>query len=299
MIIKINEIQYKNLNEAVGVPTHIVDVARQVFNKIISELKPTTNLSSYLKKTIKLKGDFQINDYKFKTINLHFNVDDINNYHIPVGMETPKVIIQSMTHHGNVEMDATFNFKSNRDLNNVKLSINLTVGDNTTTQDLIDEFNKEKVVMVSSLAHELKHGYDNYVKEKIYTHQRVDYKIGSQRRFANIQPLNNLLSYMYFAHTTENLVRATELYAALEESGISREDFYKFLTNHKVYENYRKGANLTYEGLREELKEIIPKLKQTFDENKMDYPKNATDDEMVDFTLKQFYEVLLIGKKVV
>ena len=52
MIIKINETQYKNLNEAVGVPTHIVDVARQVFNKIMSGLKPTTKLSSYLNKTI-------------------------------------------------------------------------------------------------------------------------------------------------------------------------------------------------------------------------------------------------------
>jgi len=68
---------------------------------------------------------------------------------------------------------------------------------------------------------------------------------------------------MYFAHTTENLVRATELYAALEESGITKEEFYKFITNHKVYENYRKGANLSYEKLREELKDIIPQIKET------------------------------------
>jgi hypothetical protein len=297
MKIKINETQYYNLNEAVGVPTHIVDVARQVFNKIMSGLKPTTNLSSYLNKKIKLKGDFQINDYKFKTINLHFDYDDISNYSTVNGDELPKVILQGMTHHGTVEMDATFNFKPNRNFNNVDLSISLSVGPDTTTQDLVDEFNKEKVVMVSSLAHELKHGYDESVKQKIYTHQRVDYKIGSQRRFGNIPPLNNLLSYMYFAHTTENLVRATELYAALEESGISREDFYKFLTNHKVYENYRKGANLTYEGLREELKLIIPEIKKTFDDNNMDYPENATDDEMVDFTLKKFYEVLLNWKE--
>lgn len=297
MVIKINETQYKNLNEAVGVPTHIVDVARQVFDKIMSGLKPTTKLLSYLNKTIKLKGDFQINDYKFKTINLNFDIDNINDYNIPTGVETPKVLLRGMTHHGTVEMDSTFNYKSNRDLNNVDLSISLSVGPDTTTQDLIDEFNKEKVVMVSSLAHELKHGYDESVNQKIYTHNRVDYKIGSRRRFGNIPPLNDLLSYMYFAHTTENLVRATELYAALEESGISREDFYKFLTNHKVYENYKKGANLTYEDLREELKSTIPKIKETFDDNNMDYPENATDDEMVDFTLKKFYEVLLNWKE--
>lgn len=293
MKIKINETQYNNLNEAVGVPTHIVDVARQIYNKIMSGIKPSTNLFSFLKKKIKLKGDFQINDYKFKTINLHFDVDDINNYFNTTGEELPKVILQGMGHHGTVEMDATFNYKTNTDFNNIDLSISLTVGSNTTTQDLIDEFNKERVVMVSSLAHELKHGYDEYVNRKVYTHKRVDYKIGSQRRFGNIPPLNELLNYIYFAHTTENLVRATELYAALEESGISREEFYEFITNHRTYDTYKKGANLTYEDLREELKSIIPLLKKTFDDNNMDYPENATDDEMVDFTLKKFYEVLL------
>jgi hypothetical protein len=101
---------------------------------------------------------------------------------------------------------------------------------------------------------------------------------------------------MYFAHTTENLVRATELYAALEESGITKKDFYKFITNHKVYENYRKGANLTYQGLKEDLKEIIPLIKQTFDDNDIDYPGNITDDEMVELTLTQFFKILLKWK---
>jgi hypothetical protein len=295
MKIKIKESQYTKLNEAVGVPTNIVAVAQQLFDKIISEINPNDDINTFIKKKITLKGDFQINDYKFKKIKLSFIVEDLNDYDFK-NDEKPKVLINGMTHHGKVEMNAKFNYEANQNMNVVTLSITFAVDNDTTTQDVIDEFKKERTVMVSSLAHELKHAYDEFANPIVQTHKRVNYKIGSQRRFGNIPPLNELLNYMYFAHTTENLVRATELYAALEESGISKEDFYKFITNHKVYENYRKGANLTYEKLREELKAIIPQIKETFDDNNIYYPENISDDDMVDFTLLQFFKTLLQWK---
>jgi hypothetical protein len=295
MKIKIKESQYTKLNEAVGVPTNIVAVAQQLYDKIISGIKPNDNINSFLRKKITLKGDFQINDYKFKKIIVSFVVEDLNDYDFK-NDENPKVIINGLTHHGKVVMNAKFNYVANQDMNVVILSITFAVDNDTTTQDVLDELKKERTLIVSSLAHELKHAYDEFADPIVKTHKRVDYKIGSQRRFGNIPPLNQLLNYMYFAHTTENLVRATELYAALEESGISKEDFYKFITNHKVYENYKKGANLTYEKLREELKAIIPQIKETFDDNNIHYPENISDDDMVDFTLLQFFKTLLQWK---
>jgi len=295
MKIKIKESQYIKLTEAVGVPTNIVDVAQQLYDKIISGINPNDDINSFLTKTITLKGDFQINEYKFKTIKVSFNVNNINDYHSTDG-ELPKILLIGMTHHGKVKMNAKFNFETNQNMNKIILSISFAIDNDVTTQEVIDEFKKERTIMVSSLAHELKHAYDESVDPIVKTHKRVDYKIGSQRKFGNIPPLNNLLGYMYFAHTTENLVRATELYAALEESGITKKDFYKFITNHKVYENYKKGANLSYEKLREDLKLIIPQIKQTFDDNNIDYPENISDDDMVDLTLVQFFKTLLQWK---
>ena len=295
MKIRIKESQYTKLNEAVGVPTNIVEVAQELYDKIISSLNPNDNINSFIKKKITLKGDFQINDYKFKTIKVSFSVDDINDYTNPDG-ELPRILLQGMTHHGKVKMNAKFNYEVDQNMNKVELSITFAIDSDVTTQEVIDEFKKERVIMVSSLAHELKHAYDESVDPIVKTHKRVDYKIGSQRKFGNIPPLNNLLGYMYFAHTTENLVRATELYAALEESGITKKDFYKFITNHKVYENYKKGANLSYEKLREDLKLIIPQIKETFDDNNIDYPENISDDDMVDLTLVQFFKTLLQWK---
>jgi hypothetical protein len=295
MKIRIKESQYIKLNEAVGVPSNIIAVAQQLFDKIISGIKPNGNANDLVNKKITLKGDFQINDYKFKTIKVIFKVDDINDYHNPEG-ELPRIQLLGMTHMGKVKMNAKFNYDSNGNTNKVDLAITFAVDNDVTTQEVIDEFKKERTIMVSSLAHELKHAYDDYVKPIVKTHQRVDYNIGSRRKFGNIPPLNNFLGYMYFAHATENLVRATELYAALEESGITKEEFYQFITNHKVYENYRKGANLSYEKLREELKDIIPQIKQTFDDNDIPYPENASDEDMVDITLLQFFKTLLQWK---
>jgi hypothetical protein len=288
----LTESQYKKLNEAVGVPTNIVDIARQLYDKMMSELKPTTKLKSFIKKPIVLKGNFQINDYKFDTINLEFNVDSLDEYDVN-GDSRQKIYLRGMTHRSTVEMNNKFNYTTNRDMDVIDLSINMTLDNDATTQDLIDEFKKEKVVIISSLAHEIKHGYDESVNPNLKTNKRVEYQIGSQRQFGNIPPLNKLLHYMYFAHTTENLVRATELYAALEEEGITKEDFYKFITNNKVYEIYKDGANLTYEKLRDDLKKIIPQIKETFDDNNINYPEDASDDEMVDVTLKEFFKTLL------
>ena len=295
MKIRIRESQYIKLTEAVGVPTNIVEVAQQLYNKIISGINPKEDITYFLTKTITLKGDFQINDYKFKTIKVSFNVDDINDYHSTDG-ELPRIQLLGMSHRGKVKINAKFNFDSINNMNKVDLAIKFAADSDVTTQEVIDEFKKERTLMVSSLAHELKHAYDDYVKPTSNTNKRVDYQVGSQRKFGNIPPLNNLLGYMYFAHTTENLVRSTELYAALEENGITKEEFYKFITNHKVYENYKKGTNLSYEKLRDDLKAIIPQIKETFNDNDIDYPENVTDEDMVDITLLQFFKTLLQWK---
>ena len=47
MKIRIKESQYTKLNEAVGVPTNIVEVAQQLYNKIISSLDPNDDINSF------------------------------------------------------------------------------------------------------------------------------------------------------------------------------------------------------------------------------------------------------------
>lgn len=291
----VTESQYRKLNEEVGVPTNIVEIAQKLFDKMMLKLKPNVNLGMFLHKPITLKGDFQINNYKFNTIQLKFNVESLDDYTVDEN-NRKKVFLLGMTQISSIEMTNDFNYTSNREMNKIDLSINMAIDNDATAQDVIDEFKKERTVMVSSLAHEIKHAYDEFADPKVNIGKRVDYKIGSRRQFGDIKPLNTLLNYMYFAHTTENLVRATEIFAALEEEGITKAEFYKFLTNHKVYDAYRTGSNLTFEDLKKDLKSMAPKIKETFDNNDISYPKNASDDDMVELALMQFFKVLLTWK---
>lgn len=287
----LTESQYRKLNEVVGVPTNIVDIARQLYNKIMSGINPSTKLKSFFKKPIILKGEFQINDYKFDTIELTFDVESLDKYTVDKN-DRKKIYVMGMSQRSAVKMTDKFDYTLNQDTNKIDIIIRLAIDNDITAQDLIDNFTNDKVKVLSSLAHEIKHGYDEHVKPISKTAKRVEYQIGNDRRFGDIPPLNNLLMYMYFAHTTENLVRATELFAELEEEGITKEEFYKFITDNRTYKTYRSGANLDYGKLRDELKMFIPRIKETFDDNNIDYPEDATDDEMVDITLKTFFDVL-------
>jgi hypothetical protein len=294
MKIRINETQYITLTEAAGVPTNIVEVARQIYNHIMSLLKPSIDIEDFLTNEINLIGNFKINEYNFSKVNVEFRLNNLNDYQLTD--KNIKLIILGMAQRGTREIFKNYNFVSTTNPNTVNLFINLAVNNETTTQDLIDSFNKDRVVVVSSLAHELKHAYDDVKQPIIKTPERVNYDIGSEKSFGDIQPINEFLRFMYFAHTTENLVRSTELYASLEELGITREEFYKFITNSNVYREYKQGSHFTYEHLRNELLKVIPEIKNTFDHNNIVYPNHATDDEIVDFTLKQFYKTLLNWK---
>jgi hypothetical protein len=286
----ITEEQYKNLNEVVGVPTNVVDIARQLYNRIMSKLNPNTKLKSFFTIPITLMGEFQINDYRFDTIEVVFDVDSLDNY--DVDGEREKVYIRGMSQRSTVKMTDNFNYTLDQDTDKIDISIKLTIDDDVTAQDIIDKFTEDRVRIISSLAHEIKHGYDEFANPISKTHKRVEYQIGNTQRFGDIEPLNKLLLYMYFAHTTENLVRATELSAVLEEEGITKEDFYRFITNNDVYTIYRNGANLSYEGLRSDLKDIVPEIKKILKGNNIDYEINATDDEIVDLTLFTFFDTL-------
>jgi hypothetical protein len=118
----VTESQYKKLNEEVGVPTNIVEIAQKLFDKIMSKLKPNVNLGMFFHKPITLKGDFQINDYKFNTIQLIFNVESLDDYNVDAN-SIKKVHLLGMTQLSSVEMTKDFNYTYNRKMNKIDLSI--------------------------------------------------------------------------------------------------------------------------------------------------------------------------------
>lgn len=294
MRIKIKENQYITLTETVGVPTNIVEVARQVYENMMSKLRPNIDIQDFLSNEIELKGSFVINNHTFNTIILDFKLQDLDDYDLKG--DDIKVLVLGMSQIGTKEISKKFNYVSTTNPTTINLFINLAVNSQTTTQDLIDTFRKDRVVIVSSLAHEIKHAYDDIMNPNINTSKRVDYETGSNRSFGGIEPLNKFIHYMYFSHVTENLVRSSEMYTALEELGITKQEFYEFILNNNTYRTYKDASQLTYEKLKKQLLEVIPEIKDTFDVNNIEYPKNGSDEEIVEFTLKEFYETIINWK---
>lgn len=294
MKIRIKENQYKTLTEAVGVPTNIVDIARQVYENMMSILHPNIDIQDFLTNEIELNGSFVINNTTFNRIILDFKLQDLDDYDL--NDNDIKLIVLGMTQRGTREMAKNFNYISTTNPTTINLFINLAVNSQTTTQDLIDTFRKDRVTIVSSLAHEIKHAYDDVMNPNINTSKRVDYETGSNRSSGGIEPLNKFIHYMYFSHITENLVRPTEIYSSFEELGITKQEFYNFILNNKTYQTYKDASQLTYEKLREQLLDDISEIKSTFDANNIQYPENGSDEEIVDFTLKEFYETMINWK---
>lgn len=295
MRIKIKENQYKILTESVGVPTNIVNIARQVYENMMSKLQPNINIKSFLSNEIELKGSFEINNHTFNTIILDFKLQNLDDYDLK-GRDI-KVLVLGMSQVGTKEIMKNFNYISTTNPKIINLFIRLAVNSETTTQDLIDIFIEEKNTIIHSLSHEIKHAYDDVMNPNINTAKRVDYEIGSSNSFGSVMPLNKFLNFMYFTHITENLVRPTEVYASLEELGITKQEFYDFILDNQTYKTYKIASQFTYEKLREELFESIPEIKATLDTNNIQYPENATDEEIVDFVLKEFYEYLISWKE--
>ena len=70
---------------------------------------------------------------------------------------------------------------------------------------------KNKAGSVSSLAHELKHAYDNFKKPTEKVVDRSNYS-GFQRSRSGVRPMDQFMFKLYFINQIENLVRPTESY---------------------------------------------------------------------------------------
>jgi hypothetical protein len=150
---------------------------------------------------------------------------------------------------------------------------------------------------VSSLAHELKHAYDNYKKPVEKLVDRSNYA-GFQRARSGVRPMDQFMFNMYFINQIENLVRPTESYVEMVSNGVvTKEQFLKFLLNSKTYKTLVKMRDYSFDDLKNELKEYEPQIDEYLDNTVNNYDSSSMDiDEKVNYFLKIF--AIKISQKV-
>jgi len=279
-----------NMLEAVGVPSNIEKSATHLYDAILYNLNNTAgvtdeNLAEIESTTMSIPVDMDIADMKIKKAKISFDFQSSSDW-AWLGMAIASPIEGGKHYNLNVSKKAKFT--------EIDISINLKVPNfSETGKDLGMFFAKEKVEMIGSLAHELKHFYDAFIKSKIdkpfsSIPKFAAYKAYSSNAFGQITPLNEFLYNIYFTDNMEILVRSSELAAMISAGEITKDKFYDFLTQNRVYQRLKTIRDYSYQELRDKLKEYVPVIKEAFENSDIDYDYFAPDDEIINQVLEIF-----------
>lgn len=287
----------KILNEVVGVPRGIELSARKIYYDIIRFLE---NNPEYAEN----ENEFELNDnYTFSD----YPIDGVNVTIKHVEGTVNQYDIAGLGLKGKGKRDGG----SLKPIISTKLSIQIIFvrpENSEIESDEVISFLKTNNVAenISSIAHELKHSYDEYKNiggNKIG--ELAIYTLFTKSRFGN-EVVDRFIYESYFAIRYENLVRPSELYTLATEKGITKKDFINFLKETNQYEILQRIVNKSYEDFREQLKsnmDFVNKVIQNFqdvtipkdDEGKIDLFLHGLYITLSQMALQNFKEMLSIG----
>ena len=282
------------ITEAVGVPKNIIESGRDIYDIISKYLKSIkTKKNQY---QLVLPIDITIDDLTFDSITVIINVEDPETLDADINMEDP--VIASMAVSNKFQFDDNILMQLNQKNQNIELYINFVAPKvDWNPIEIYNSFTKNKSWTQSLLTHELKHKFDRQKKRLGLVGDTADYQTySSQRLKFGIPVIDKFMRYSYFIQTAENLVRPTEIAARMIENGITREEFYDFITNDEVYKELKDINNFTYNHLIKSLYNQIEYIDSLIEyAGEMD-PKKMTDKEKVKYTLQLVYINLINSK---
>ncbi len=278
----------KILKEEVGVPSGIADSAKVLYTDLISRLKrKTITGNSNFDLVFKNKdGKYSFSDFKdFENIKIEFEFVEYDEAENP---SRSGILIMGLGHQGEAQLNDLFDLV-NVVNKTITLSITLAIPTSIpeiTNKDVIKLLIDNKEMIMSSLAHELKHAYDAYKKPTEKLKNRASYSAYSSVR-TGIHEVDEFIYFLYFITTIENLVRPSEIYSLMQQGNITREDFLNFISSNRTYQTLKKINDFSVNGMISALKEKPEDIDNFIS-------KNSTYDVPVDIDKKIeiFFNVL-------
>ena len=291
MKIIVTKEQNKVINEALGVPKHILDVAEKMYQIVLRDLKSITEKQ---------------NEYEFDGVT-YFDLGDkkqipIRSYTLTVEVdETDQVedgvVLGSMGMGQQFRFDRGIMMRLNAESNEADFHINFYAAEDWEPKDLVDWFENNRDVAESSLAHELKHKYDQQVNRKGL--------IGNEAQYIAYQNLPSVMipqvddqfyRYLYFTDAMESSVRATEVASNIRTQGIKKSEFRDFLKNNRTFKIMMEIKNFTFEKLIRGVYENLDTVDRIFEAIGVD-TENMSDKDKVKKMLELIY-VNIANKKI-
>jgi hypothetical protein len=267
----------KIISERLGVPDNIADVAEVLYDKIINILPNSIDIDDLQQEEFIIPGKYNVGDITIKGFKIGFTYQ-----------EYPENTLAGLQHRmvGELsnKMSKTFMIYTKHD-DIATIYLNLVGDKSMTGKDVKDIMRDNKNKLISSLAHEIKHYYDNIKNPYESLTTRADYGAKSDVTLGQITPINKLIHYMYYIHNIENLVRPSEMYTYIKMNKINKKQFYDYFTKHNIIETLRTIKNYSYDDLINELKNNIPEIKNSFDINNISY-EGYSDQQIIDEVFK-------------
>ena len=282
--ILITENQLRLITEVLGVPDAVLDVAEQVFDSVVRNIK-----------SIRTKKD----EYVFRG-NVGAQLGDkkkikIDSYELKVEIETIEgrgdgvLGIISMGMGGGFSFNRDVYMKETETSTTLELTITFAVGENWEPSGLIETMEEDKDGQIASLAHEIKHKYDKQSKKFGLIGPDATYQATQRRGSLGIPALDRVFfRYLYYIHGVENLVRPVEVASSMRSKNITKSQFLNFLQNNRVFKELVDIKNFTFEDFINQLKENEDRLDALIEYIDED-PSNMTLDEKINRVLEVAY----------
>jgi hypothetical protein len=111
------------------------------------------------------------------------------------------------------------------------------------------------------MSHELMHRFRRSKKPKGLAGETADYQAYSSSGLNfGIPVMSEFMRYSYFIQNEENVVRPTEVASRMVEMGITKEQFYDFITEDQVFKELKQIQNFSFEYLINSLKEQMERV---------------------------------------
>jgi hypothetical protein len=271
------------IKEELGVPNNLIKVSEDSFSRILNWVKRLSEDDFQGGEGVNMifRVDYNIADYRFTTLKVKLGVD-----------EHPKVLepeILSMAVRSQSKKTDDYKLEPVK-LKTVDLVIVVVVPEGFDYDELPSFFEENKNEIITDLAHEFKHVYDHYKKKYDYADERAKYQAVIGVGF-NMDALDKFVHDIYFSSANENLVRPSEIAAAIKRGDISQSRFLDFLRSNNTYINLKRIADFDIENFKKEILKDTKNLNKLLRKVKMK-PSEMSDDEKIETVFKILFSTI-------
>lgn len=268
----------RRLSEEVGVPQGIIDAGKILYYYVVKQIKSKgldEPISENSDKTFTFKSNIHILDFNIVKVRMsiqfmtHGGVDDI-------------MLIQAGFSSKSRQDYGKFLFISDNQVGFSEFKIKFVVPENKeiTTEDIINYIENNETKMTSTLSHELKHAYDDFVKGFESMSDRADYASITSFHGFGLESIRNFFHLLYLGTNAEILVKPTEVASRMNSNEINKLSFLEFLLNDETYREFKQMSELTYGGfVHDEILQDKKNIVNLFTRSNINIPNS--DSELI------------------